>query len=207
MTNAEPDANPAANADRRAVEQAAGAAAAAELRLLLADLHGTDASTEALTELTAAVRAARAQLADQPRRDRRASWSEFSLFAGSRQALALPMATRVESVDGHDVIVGEAIVNAMYEGPPGAVHGGYLAGLFDDLLGHTLRLHPGARAVTGRLTVRYRKPTPLDTPLRFEARLDNVSGRRLQSTVRCLVDGVVTAEAQGLFVGVTQFVV
>lgn len=191
--------------EAQAARRAAGVAAAAELRLLLADLHGTDAAPEALTELAATLRSAREQIGGQPRRPRAESWRDFTLFAGSRQALALPMVTRVESVDGHDIIVGEATVNAMYEGPPGAVHGGYLAGLFDDLLGHALRLVPGTRAVTGRLTVRYRRPTPLNTPLRFEARLDNVSGRRVQSTVRCLVDGATTAEAQGLFVGVTRY--
>ena len=191
--------------EAQVAQRAAGVAAAAELRLLLADLHGTDAAPEVLTELIATLQTAREQLGGQRRRQRGESWRDFTLFAGARQALALPMVTRIESVDGHDIIVGDATVNAMYEGPPGAVHGGYLAGLFDDLLGHTLRLVPGTRAVTGRLTVRYRKPTPLNTPLRFEARLDSVSGRRVQSTVRCLVDGGITAEAQGLFVGVAQY--
>ena len=63
--------------------------------------------------------------------------------------------------------------------------------------------------VTGRLSIRYRHPTPLDVDLRFEARVVRHSGRRLVARARCLaprVDGgqEVTAEAEALFVSIPR---
>ena len=57
--------------------------------------------------------------------------------------------------------------------------------------------HPG---MTARLTVRYRRPTPLRTRLHLHARTERVDGRRI-TTVATLHSGdTVTAEAEGLFV-------
>ncbi len=49
-----------------------------------------------------------------------------------------------------------------YEGPPTCVHGGVIAEVFDEVLG-AANIVAGVRAMTGTLTVRYRKPTPLNT--------------------------------------------
>ena len=87
-----------------------------------------------------------------------------------------------------------------HEGPPGRIHGGYLAGLFDDVLSGTVSLAGGRPAVTGRLRIRYRQATPIEADLRFEAWVDHAGGRRVLSRARCLVDGTVTAEAEALFV-------
>ena len=57
--------------------------------------------------------------------------------------------------------------------------------------------HPG---MTGRLTVRYLKPTPLHRPVELHGRIDRVEGRRIVSKGELYVDGVLTAEAEGLFV-------
>ena len=79
---------------------------------------------------------------------------EHSPFIGRANPLAPPMlpargrrrASRVE------VRFGSA-----YEGPPGCVHGGYIAGAFDELLGATQSLS-GNPGMTARLTVNYRTP-------------------------------------------------
>jgi len=47
--------------------------------------------------------------------------------------------------------------------------------------------------------VRYRRPTPYDVPLTVRARTDSVDGRRVRSSGEIVADGVVTAEASGLF--------
>ena len=72
---------------------------------------------------------------------------------------------------------------AAYEGPPTCVHGGFVAAAFDEVLGlaQSLGGNPG---MTGTLTVRYRKPTPLHTDLRFEATLDGQEGRKLFTSGR-----------------------
>jgi acyl-coenzyme A thioesterase PaaI-like protein len=89
------------------------------------------------------------------------------------------------------------------EGPPGYVHGGWVALAFDEILGlaNAVAGHPG---MTGRLTVRYRRPTPLRHEVVFTGRVERVDGRRILTRARLEADGAVTAEAEGLFVQPTD---
>src|SRR5437762_514631 len=57
-----------------------------------------------------------------------------------------------------------------------------------------------ATALPGRLSVRYRRPTPLHRPMVFEGWTDQVDGRRVVTRGTLTVDGSITAEAEGLFV-------
>ena len=67
--------------------------------------------------------------------------------------------------------------------------------------GKQLGVRAGATgSVTGKLTIRYRRPTPINTDLRFEAWIDHQQGRRLTAHAHCLSNGEVTAEAEALFV-------
>ncbi len=86
-----------------------------------------------------------------------------------------------------------------YEGPPGCVHGGFVAAAFDEVLGYAQSLS-GAPGMTGTLTVRYRRPTPLHQELRFEAEFVRVEGRKIFCEGSCRADGELTAEAEGIFV-------
>ncbi len=87
-----------------------------------------------------------------------------------------------------------------YEGPPGLVHGGHVAMLLDQLLGQANGIN-GVAAMTGTLTVKYRRPTPLLTDLELEATPPELQGERkciTRGSIRA--GGEVTAEAEGLFV-------
>ena len=124
-----------------------------------------------------------------------------SLFRGERNPLAPPIRVRTEkNPAGQEVIIGELEINRCREGPEGRVHGGFLAGLFDDVLSGAVRLAGGGPAVTGKLEIRYREATPIDQELRFEARLENSTGKRIKAKAVCLANGVVTAEAEALFI-------
>ncbi len=182
------------------------------LRGLLDDLHRTDVDPAAASALTDVLDQSRASIVGSPRprwyeqpdgvddAARLQQWRNWSLFRGEHQPLAAPMRTeRDRDADG-ELVRGRVVCGRMYEGPPGAVHGGYIAGLFDDILGACLSLVDGPSGVTGRLTVRYRRPTPLETPLVFEARPTEVRARRMRAEAVLLVDGVRTAEAEALFV-------
>jgi hypothetical protein len=84
------------------------------------------------------------------------------------------------------------------EGPPGFVHGGWIALAFDEILG-IANLAAGHAGMTGRLTVRYRRPTPLRREVRFEGAVAHVEGRRIVTKATLTVDGALT-ECEGLFV-------
>ncbi|MFT5444365.1 MAG: acyl-coenzyme A thioesterase PaaI-like protein [Myxococcota bacterium] len=90
-----------------------------------------------------------------------------------------------------------------YEGPPGSVHGGFVAAAFDEVLGFVQSLS-GNPGMTGTLTIRYRKPTPLHQALRIDAEWVRSEGRKTFCEGRIIVDGVVTAEAEGIFVAVPK---
>ena len=100
----------------------------------------------------------------------------------------------VEAVDGE--LRGTAFFDYQYEGPPTCVHGGVIAMVFDEMLG-AANIMAGRPAMTGTLTIRYRKPTPLRTPLRLEAAFLGRDGRKVRTYGAMYHDDVLTAEAEG----------
>lgn len=122
---------------------------------------------------------------------------DHSPMLGRANPLAPPIELSLE--DGR--ILGRATFGAAYEGPPGCVHGGYIAAAFDEVLGSTQSLS-GAPGMTGRLTVHYRSPTPLHTELTFEGTLDRVDGRKIHTSGRLRAGEVLCAEAEGLFISI-----
>ena len=82
-----------------------------------------------------------------------------------------------------------------YEGPPGIVHGGFLALLFDCVVQHH-NCDLGVAGKTTSLAVRFRRPTPLLTRVatsRWRARVD---GGRITSTAQLMHDDALLAEAE-----------
>ena len=112
---------------------------------------------------------------------------------------ANPLAPPIELWLEEDHIAGRATFGPAYEGPPGCVHGGYIAAAFDEVLGSTQSLS-GAPGKTGRLTVHYRRPTPLEEELRFVGRLESVDGRKILTRGELWAGEVLCAEAEGLFI-------
>ncbi|MBS1264944.1 MAG: hypothetical protein MAG471_00772 [Acidimicrobiaceae bacterium] len=192
-----------------------------EVRGLLDDLHRLESSPQQFKEASRLVAGARSRLGrserlrwyevpdedldDDGRSRLRDEHRQHSLYRGGHNPLAPPMTvTREADSDGRQIIVGELHTGRTREGPPGRLHGGFLAGLFDDILSGAPGLVDAGPAVTARLEVRYRKATPIDADLRLEAWVERHSGRRLSARARCLVAGEVTAEAEALFVTVTH---
>jgi hypothetical protein len=74
-----------------------------------------------------------------------------------------------------------------------------VAGAFDELLGAAQSLS-GTQGMTAHLGVDYRRPTPLNTPLRMEGWVDRREGRKIWAKGTIVADGVLRAEAEGLFI-------
>lgn len=122
---------------------------------------------------------------------------ERSPFIGRANPVALPLI--VEFVDGG--VDAVANFGTLYEGPPGCLHGGYIAGIFDEVLG-AAQTFSGHAGMTGRLTIHYRSPTPLNTDLHLKARLESVSGRKILCKGTLHAGDRLCAEAEGLFIAV-----
>jgi acyl-coenzyme A thioesterase PaaI-like protein len=165
-----------------------------------------DATVEQMTDAAARIEAATAVLAGprvvtagglrRTNRDRNhGDYLPRSPIVGESSPLAPPIAW--EWVPPR--IVGSVVFGAAYEGPPGYVHGGIIALAFDEMLGmaNIASGHPG---MTGTLTVRYRRPTPLYHEVDFEAWVIKVEGRRIATRGTLSHDGTLCAECDGLFV-------
>ena len=125
----------------------------------------------------------------------RYAFFDHSPFIGLANPLSPPMSLDYSA----DRVVGRVTFGSAYEGPPGCVHGGYVAGAFDELLGATQSLS-GTQGMTAHLEVDYRKPTPLNVPLVMESWLDRREGRKIWARGTMTADGELRAEAEALFI-------
>jgi hypothetical protein len=105
----------------------------------------------------------------------------------------------VHGEDGQRELRGRVTFDYPYEGPPTCVHGGVIAELFDELLGLS-NILAGLGAMTGTLTIRYRRPTPLLAPLDVAARHTGSEGRKVFAWGGLYHEGELTAEAEGIFI-------
>jgi len=122
---------------------------------------------------------------------------DHSPVMGVSNPLAPPLKLAVIDERVH----GEVRYGTAYEGPPGAVHGGYVACAFDEVLGLAQTIG-GSPGMTGRLTIHYRRPTPLYTDLRFDAGIDRVEGRKTYTSGQLFAGDDLCAEADGVFISV-----
>jgi len=81
---------------------------------------------------------------------------------------------------------GRVAFPLVYEGPPGLVHGGFLAVFFDCVMQHQNCL-AGLAGKTRSLKVTFRRPTPVLADLRFDIARSEVE-RGITSTARLLLD-------------------
>jgi alpha-methylacyl-CoA racemase len=108
----------------------------------------------------------------------------FNPVIGAGNPLAPPL--RIE-ITGNGA-EARCTLGPAYEGPPMHVHGGVSAMLLDQVFGHASAA-TGKPGVTTELSVRYRRPVPLDVPLRIWARVVEADGRRTS-----VVGGITTAD-------------
>jgi acyl-coenzyme A thioesterase PaaI-like protein len=119
-----------------------------------------------------------------------------SPVSGPNNPIAPPLIMNAVETDDEQYIEGRITFGPAYEGPPGHCHGGWVAAMFDELLGYVQRM-PG---FTAYLKVDYRKPTPLNRELALKGWIDNVDGRKRLIRGTCSLDGELLTEAVGLFI-------
>ena len=121
-----------------------------------------------------------------------------SPFIGRANPLAPPI--RLWQAED-EAVEAEVVFGTAYEGPPGCVHGGYVAGAFDEVLGATQTLS-GRAGMTGTLTTVYRSPTPLHTPLRFRGWISSVEDRKIHTAATLHAGERLCAEATAVFISI-----
>ena len=130
---------------------------------------------------------------------RLASAMPFDVIIGSCNPLALPIDIEFDPPRA----IGSAVFTAPYEGAPGCVHGAVLAGAFDIIL-TAANVVAGGAGPTVTLSIRYLKPTRVLEPCRFESWVTSLDDRRTYSQGRLIQGGIVTVEAEGVFVNMER---
>ncbi len=90
-----------------------------------------------------------------------------------------------DCLDG-EMASGRVTFPLVYEGPPGLVHGGFLAVFFDSIIQHQ-NCVVGRSGKTRSLQVTFRRPTPVLAELRFDISRSRME-RGITSTARLLLD-------------------
>ena len=93
-----------------------------------------------------------------------------------------------------DRAAGSVRFSIAYEGPPGLVHGGFLAVFFDAVTAHH-NCELGVAGKTKSLEIRYARPTPLGVDLDYEIKR-SVVGREIVSTASLLKGALLLCEAE-----------
>ena len=86
---------------------------------------------------------------------------------------------RVRTFSAAGEVLAPIVIPRRFEGPPGAAHGGIVAAYLDEVLAGAAVNHTGRLYVTGELSVRYVKGTPIERPLLGRARAVRDSGKYL----------------------------
>lgn len=184
-----------------------------ELRTLVARVHGLidavahteadpaelEAASQAAAALTERLNVARRGVGAMVHRAVPGGGNEYgtltNIVAGDTNPAAPPLVLE-RSAEG---VRGEVTLNGIYQGPPGFVHGGWIAALLDQALGSAAAISatPG---LTANLSVDYRRPTPLFTPLEITARVTRTERRKVFVSGEIRTSGDVTAEGTAVMV-------
>ena len=106
----------------------------------------------------------------------------------------------------NDTVVVDYSIPDQYQGYPGVVHGGIVTTLMDEVLGRVLMAEdPDRFMFTAKLTTRYRRPVPTDTPIRIVGKIIKDRGRIAETKAELFgPDGELLAEAEGLMVALPE---
>jgi acyl-coenzyme A thioesterase PaaI-like protein len=108
---------------------------------------------------------------------------------------------RVRNFRGEGEVLSPIVIPGRFEGPPKGAHGGIVAAYLDEVLAGAALGHTGRPYVTGELSVRFIKLTPLNHPLLGRGRALKQSAKYLdlEATLEDLETGELFARATGRF--------
>lgn len=166
-------------------------------RLLQDRLTGAALPPDVATELTEQLLDVSERLAEHqmPEPDRVDGWRPD--LPGRGHPLLPPYFIDDET---ESTLSGRVTFTRFYLGGNGAAHGGAHPLLFDDVFGRVMNHHQPGVSRTAYLKVNYRRVTPLDVELHFEASRDRVEGRKRWGTARLFgPSGELLSDADALF--------
>ena len=113
------------------------------------------------------------------------------------------LGARFFEIEGGE-LAGVFMPRAEHQGYPGRLHGGLAATILDETIGRAIAIaNPDAWGVTVELSLRYRKPVPIDREVRAIGRITRDAGRLFEGCGEIVLeDGSVAVEATGRYLRV-----
>jgi hypothetical protein len=166
------------------------------LRALQDQATGSAPPAAVLADVTRQLTAVTAQLAKYPVDERGQLAGHLAEVPGRGQALIPPVHVDDE---GPDWVRGHVTFGRYYLGGNGAVHGGAIPLVFDELMGRLASTgRPPAR--TAYLHVNYRNVTPIETRLAVEVHMASEEGRKRVMRGVLRHGDTICADTESLFV-------
>jgi len=106
-----------------------------------------------------------------------------------------PLGLRLKFEYGKDSATCRVAIDPQFCGWTGVLHGGIVATLLDEAMAHAA-IAAGARAVTAKLEIRFRKPAPTGAPLLLEGNVERRRANVLDGKA-VLSDGAGNVYAEG----------
>ena len=185
---------------------------ASATRALNEKLVSTDIDPELAAALTEKIEGLAAELSqalqvtglvDMAKRGQRGTIDDVMGELVSVGGRSHPCSPELRWQEASNRITGTVKFSQAFEGPPGHVHGGWVAGVLDHLMGmtHVRTGHPG---MTGGLSVRYLKPTPLNLVIEVSAQATELDDKRTEVKAEMRFGETTTAQAEAIFVRVDR---
>ena len=106
---------------------------------------------------------------------------------------------------GSVIVFAEFSFGLAQQGPPGHAHGGASAAVVDEAMGACV-WQSGYQALLAHYELDYKLPVPLNEPVRAEAHVEKIDGRKVYARGRILLaDGRVAVEGSGLYLHIPDF--
>lgn len=122
----------------------------------------------------------------------------FCFFCGPNNPIGMKL--RFFRTDD-DQVVARFTPTGYHVGLGKLLHGGLMAGLFDEIMGWTAHQLGAGVGVTSHLEVDYLAPAEVDREIELRCRIAERKGRRINLTARLTgADGKVCAKATGVYV-------
>jgi len=113
---------------------------------------------------------------------------------------------RVRTFKAEGGVLAPIVIPRRFEGPPGAAHGGIVAAYLDEILAGAAVSRTGRLYVTGELSVRYVRGTPIERPLLGRGRAVRDWGKYidLEATIEDWETREVVAKATARFLPIRE---
>ena len=185
---------------------------AAAARALNEKLVSSDINPELAAALTQKIDALTAKLSqaqqvdgliDMAKRGERGTIDDVMGELVSVGGRSHPCSPELRWQEASNRITGTVRFSQAFEGPPGHVHGGWVASVLDHLMGMT-HVRTGYPGMTGGLSVRYLKPTPLNQVIEVSAEASELDEKRTEVKAVMRSGETTTATAEAIFVRVDR---